>query len=67
MGNGESINFWTDRWIGETTLLKEAICELPEQEQMQKVKHYWRNTRDWEQQKKYLPQEVIETWDYCVW
>lgn len=48
LGNGKSISFWTDVWVGDTPLINYAIMDIPSTELSKKVSDYWFAFGDWD-------------------
>lgn len=61
VGNGRSINFWTDRWIGDRSLCQEESIAIPGDIATLKVSDFILHSRSWDVAKlqDVLPEEIV--------
>ncbi|KAG7559744.1 Ribonuclease H-like superfamily [Arabidopsis thaliana x Arabidopsis arenosa] len=51
IGDGKSVNFWSDRWLLETPIMDTVIEPLPAENAIVKARDLWRNGSGWDWEK----------------
>ncbi|KAG7564477.1 Ribonuclease H-like superfamily [Arabidopsis suecica] len=51
IGDGKSVNFWSDRWLLETPIMDTIIEPLPAENAIVKARDLWRNGSGWDWEK----------------
>ncbi|XP_031105595.1 uncharacterized protein LOC116010359 [Ipomoea triloba] len=61
INNGQSTQFWTDRWVGLSPLINKATSMISLWDRYRTVDSYWKENQgwDWEELQDYLPETSL--------